>query len=83
MRGYIPSSEDIIRAAEEPVVGIRETSFVMGELTIQLCDVSGQRSERRKWIHQFEGITSIIFYASLADYNQEVLCVILPFSKGT
>ena len=34
-----------------------------------LVDVGGQRGERRKWIHCFEDVTSIIFIASLADYN--------------
>jgi hypothetical protein len=29
-------------------------------------DVGGQRSERRKWIHCFENVTSIIFLAALS-----------------
>ena len=32
-------------------------------------DVGGQRSERRKWINCFENITSILFVASLSDYD--------------
>ena len=32
--------------------------------------VSGQRSERRKWIHFFENITSIIFLVALSEYDQ-------------
>jgi guanine nucleotide-binding protein G(i) subunit alpha len=80
-RGYIPSDEDILRAAEEPVVGVRETSFVVDQLTIQLCDVGGQLNERKKWIHQFEGVTGVIFCVSLSDYDQ-VLYISLIFSKG-
>ena len=39
------------------------------ELKFELVDVGGQRSERRKWIHCFEDVSSIIFIASLAEYN--------------
>ena len=40
-----------------------------GEVNFLLVDVGGQRSERRKWIHCFEHVASIIFIASLAEYN--------------
>jgi guanine nucleotide-binding protein subunit alpha len=31
-----------------------------------MVDVGGQRSERRKWIHCFENVTSIIFLVALS-----------------
>jgi guanine nucleotide-binding protein subunit alpha len=31
-----------------------------------MVDVCGQRSERRKWIHCFENVTSIIFLVALS-----------------
>lgn len=34
-----------------------------------MFDVGGQRSERKKWIHCFEGVTSIIFCVALSDYD--------------
>jgi hypothetical protein len=37
---------------------------------IRLVDVGGQRSERRKWIHCFERVTSIIFLVALSEYDQ-------------
>ena len=40
-----------------------------GDVNFRLVDVGGQRSERRKWIHCFEDVSSIIFIASLAEYN--------------
>lgn len=47
------------------------TTFVL-ELSSHLSrmvDVGGQRSERRKWIHCFENVTSIIFLAVLSEYD--------------
>ncbi len=35
-----------------------------------MIDVGGQRSERRKWIHCFEGVTSIMFLVALSEYDQ-------------
>jgi guanine nucleotide-binding protein subunit alpha len=35
-----------------------------------MVDVGGQRSERRKWIHCFGDVTSIIFVVSLSEYDQ-------------
>ncbi|MBV96059.1 Guanine nucleotide-binding protein G(z) subunit alpha, partial [Eschrichtius robustus] len=36
----------------------------------QMVDVGGQRSERRKWIHCFENVTSIMFLVALSEYDQ-------------
>ena len=36
----------------------------------RMVDVGGQRSERRKWIHCFESVTSIMFLVALSEYDQ-------------
>jgi hypothetical protein len=36
----------------------------------RIVDVGGQRGEIRKWIHCFENVTSVIFLASLCEYDQ-------------
>ncbi|RXM32173.1 cGMP-dependent protein kinase 1 [Acipenser ruthenus] len=42
-----------------------------GEKALQgMVDVGGQRSERRKWIHCFENVTSIMFLVALSEYDQ-------------
>ncbi|KAI5384989.1 hypothetical protein KIW84_071836 [Lathyrus oleraceus] len=35
----------------------------------RLFDVGGQRNERRKWIHLFEGVTAVIFCAAISEYG--------------
>lgn len=45
----------------------------MGSLSINIFDWGGQRSERRKWIHYFENVPSIIFVVNLACYDQVLL----------
>jgi guanine nucleotide-binding protein G(i) subunit alpha len=35
-----------------------------------MYDVGGQRNERKKWIHCFEGVTAVIFVAALSEYDQ-------------
>lgn len=34
-----------------------------------MIDVGGQRSERKKWIHCFEGVTAILFCVALSAYD--------------
>lgn len=40
---------------------------------VRIFDIGGQRSERKKWIHCFEGVTAIIFIVALSEYD---LCLI-------
>ncbi|KAH8804782.1 G protein alpha subunit [Xylogone sp. PMI_703] len=69
---YIPTEADVLRARTK-TTGIYETRFTMGSLSIHMFDVGGQRSERKKWIHCFENVTSIIFCVALSEYDQVLL----------
>lgn len=69
---YIPVEADVLRARTK-TTGIYETRFTMGSLSIHMFDVGGQRSERKKWIHCFENVTSIIFCVALSEYDQVLL----------
>ena len=37
-----------------------------------MFDVGGQRSERKKWIHCFEGVTAIIFIVAMSEYDMSL-----------
>lgn len=34
-----------------------------------MCDVGGQRSERKKWIHCFENVASVLFVVAISGYD--------------
>ncbi|KAG9308775.1 guanine nucleotide binding protein, alpha subunit [Chiua virens] len=69
---YLPTENNVLRAHLKST-GITETRFMMGQLQIHMFDVGGQRPERKKWIHCFESVTSIIFCTALSEYDQVLL----------
>lgn len=69
---YVPTDQDILRV-RIPTTGINEYFFDLDSVTFRIVDVGGQRAERRKWIHCFDSVTSIIFLASLSEYDQVLL----------
>ncbi|XP_052787422.1 guanine nucleotide-binding protein G(q) subunit alpha isoform X2 [Mya arenaria] len=66
---YLPTLQDILRV-RSPTTGIIEYPFDLDSIIFRMVDVGGQRSERRKWIHCFENVTSIMFLVALSEYDQ-------------
>ncbi|CAP32734.1 Protein CBR-GPA-5 [Caenorhabditis briggsae] len=66
---YMPTVEDLIHM-RQTTLGVHEISFDYQTQTIRLIDVGGQKTERRKWIHFFEGVTAVMFVCSLSSFNQ-------------
>ncbi|KAI9734583.1 MAG: guanine nucleotide-binding protein subunit alpha [Cirrosporium novae-zelandiae] len=66
---YLPNDQDVLRSRVK-TTGITETTFLIGELTYRMFDVGGQRSERKKWIHCFENVTTILFLVAISEYDQ-------------
>ncbi|KAL0330630.1 UNVERIFIED_CONTAM: Guanine nucleotide-binding protein alpha-1 subunit [Sesamum angustifolium] len=72
---YVPTKEDVLYARVR-TTGVVEIQFSpvgenkkSGEV-YRLFDVGGQKNERRKWIHLFEGVTAVIFCAAISEYDQ-------------
>lgn len=66
---YVPNDQDVLRSRVK-TTGITETTFIIGDLTYRMFDVGGQRSERKKWIHCFENVTTILFLVAISEYDQ-------------
>ncbi|XP_007060871.2 guanine nucleotide-binding protein G(t) subunit alpha-3 [Chelonia mydas] len=66
--GYVPNDQDVLRSRVK-TTGIIETQFSFKDMNFRMFDVGGQRSERKKWMHCFEGVTCIIFCVALSAYD--------------
>lgn len=66
---YTPDQEDILRARLR-TSGIVEKQLTIHKQLFTFVDVGGQRNERRKWIHCFDSVTSIVFVVAISEYDQ-------------
>eukprot|EP01156_Anaeramoeba_ignava_P023921 Anaeramoba_ignava/c21830_g1_i2.p1 GENE.c21830_g1_i2~~c21830_g1_i2.p1 ORF type:complete len:231 (+),score=85.24 c21830_g1_i2:26-718(+) len=57
---YIPTKDDILRVRSR-TEQIEQALFKVHDLEFVLIDVGGQRTARRKWIHCFEDVTTVLF----------------------
>eukprot|EP01038_Epipyxis_sp_PR26KG_P016071 gene16071-21822_t len=71
MPDYLPDKDDIIYSRVR-TSGIVTERYMIDNTVFEMYDVGGQRNERRKWIHTFEGVTAIIFVAAISEYDQKL-----------
>jgi len=69
---WLPTDQDMLHARLR-TTGITETFFDLKDITFRMMDVGGQRSERKKWIHCFEGVQCLLFLAALSGYDQSLI----------
>jgi GTPase SAR1 family protein len=65
---YVPTQDDILHARVR-TSGIVEDKYIIDGVNFTMFDVGGQRNERKKWIHAFDGVTAVIFVAALNEYD--------------
>ncbi|MDP2434234.1 MAG: guanine nucleotide-binding protein subunit alpha [archaeon] len=68
---YTPAEQDILLCRNK-TTGVTEFKFLLDKKPFILVDVGGQRTERKKWIHSFENVNCLIFFASLSEYDQKL-----------
>ncbi|KAJ3436201.1 guanine nucleotide-binding protein g(o) subunit alpha [Anaeramoeba flamelloides] len=57
---YQPNDQDVL-FCRIPTTGVNEIELEVNNKPWKVVDVGGQRSERRKWIHQFENVTIVVY----------------------
>jgi len=71
-KDYTPTDQDILRC-RKATNGIVSMEFKHDQTFFKVYDVGGQRGKRKKWIQCFDGVTAIIFVASLSEYDQSLM----------
>jgi hypothetical protein len=68
---YIPDETDIV-SVRFRTTGIIEARFAINESDFVVVDVGGQKSERKKWLSVFGGVSAVLFVVSLSAYNEQM-----------
>jgi len=68
---YVPSESDVLKARVR-TTQVNVEKYLVDRTELEVCDVGGQRSERRKWIGCFDNVTAVVFVAALSEYDQRL-----------
>jgi len=69
---YVPSIDDCLHVRLR-TTGITEHVVDIDPFTYRLFDTGGARSERKKWIHIFEGVDILLFFVPLDGYDNGMI----------
>lgn len=66
---FVPNSDDWLRVRVR-TTGVTEAVFSLDGVNFKIVDVGGQRSERKKWLNCFAGVSAVIYVSALNEYDQ-------------
>lgn len=69
LENWVPTMEECV-SVRVRTSGIVQEDLMIDGVPFQIFDVGGQRAERRKWIHSFDNVTSVLFVTALSEYDQ-------------
>jgi guanine nucleotide-binding protein subunit alpha len=75
---YTPSFEDTLWNYAK-TTGIHEillqgqiTRYIPDSQEIKIVDIGGRRSERKKWIRAFDGVSTLFFFVDISGYDESL-----------
>ncbi|BGP11975.1 hypothetical protein JCM10049v2_007895 [Rhodotorula toruloides] len=68
---YLPTEEDVLRTRVRSIGVVEQTFEVLKGRKLRVVDVGGQRSERKKWVHQFENIGMLLYALSCPSFPEQ------------
>jgi len=73
---FLPNDEDIVKCRGK-TLGVVEMHFDVDNSSFTIVDTGGERNERKKWIHCFEGVAAVIDVVNLEEFDMTL------FEDGT
>lgn len=67
--GWLPTDEQLLLVRMR-TTGIVESTMNVGNAVIRTFDVGGQREERKKWIHIFDGLVGVAFFTAPGAFEE-------------
>lgn len=67
--GWKPNDEDVLLVRIR-TTGFNDQKFDYEGVQLRMIDVGGQRAERKKWIHMFDGVNAVLFVVATSEYDQ-------------
>jgi len=68
-KNWIATEQDLLHCRVR-TSGIVEQTYHVDGTTFQIVDVGGQRTERKKWMHCFQGVDAIIYIVALNEFDK-------------
>jgi len=68
---YMPTDQHMLLSRVR-TTGIVEEKYLIKKNHYIMFDVGGQRNERKKWIHCFDGVNAVIFVTAVSEFDQNL-----------
>ncbi|KAJ3198358.1 guanine nucleotide-binding protein subunit alpha [Entophlyctis luteolus] len=68
---YVPTVQDVLLCRDQ-TQSVQEVSFTVNKTVFRVCDIGGQRTQRKKWAAYFEGVNAILFVASIGGFDRTI-----------